>query len=128
MPKGRYKDPNKKGWHNQYGPCNRYEDVIDDLCQHIEAGLIYEDACKLAGIHRDQFQTWMRDPKKSQRLEKAKLEGKLRHLRRINEGEKTWQSSAWFLERRYREEFALIKEKPTPPVVTVTFEDSKEDE
>jgi hypothetical protein len=125
MPKGRYKDPNRKGWHNQHGRCNRYEDVIDALVANIEAGLTYEDACTRAGIQRDQLYNWLKDPQKSERLEKAKVEGKFKHLQRINAGEKTWQSSAWFLERRYREEFALTREKTTPPSVTVVFEDDE---
>jgi hypothetical protein len=32
---------------------------------------------------------------------------KFHHLRRVYKGEKGWQSSAWFLERMYRKEFAL---------------------
>lgn len=128
MPKGRYNDPNRKGWHNQYGKTKRYEEVIEAVVANIEAGLSYEDAFSLAGIHRDQLYAWLKDPKKAEPLEQAKLRGKLAHLRRINEGVRTWQSSAWYLERRFRDEFALTKEKQSPQSVKVVFEGEDDEE
>lgn len=38
---------------------------------------------------------------------------KMHHLRKVYDGEKGWQSSAWYLERMYRKEYALHQPEMT---------------
>lgn len=48
-------------------------------------------------------------------LKKAEGECELHHIIRIKDGERTWQSSAWFLERKWPARWGK-KETPPPPV------------
>lgn len=72
-------------------------------------GCTLEDAAHLARIGYGRL---LRNIDAEKHLEKDVKEimtkCKLHHLKKIYDGEKGWQASAWFLERVYRKQFALI--------------------
>lgn len=84
-------------------------EIIQEICKYIRAGNNYEDSAGLAGISRRTLQRW----KKTHvpfvtALKKAEQECKARNIAIIQKAaEKSWQAAAWFLERKYHNEFAL---------------------
>ncbi len=89
--------------------------VVEMLIQYITAGNPYETCCYLAGVDATTFRAWMRQGKEApdgtfarsfyMRVKKAVGEACHRNLMRIQKGTSSWTSSAWFLERRFPEEF-----------------------
>ncbi len=77
-----------------------------EICQYLEEGLSREDAWTLAGIGKSTFYEWMEKPDFPDSIKKAELKGKREHILNIKKAsEQHWTASAWFLERRYFEEF-----------------------
>jgi hypothetical protein len=77
-----------------------------EICQYLEEGLSREDAWTLVGIVKSTFYEWMEKSDFSDSIKKAELKGKREHILNIKKaGEQHWTASAWFLERRYYEEF-----------------------
>ena len=104
----------------KYGP-----QTTKDICKYLSAGNNIQDSCALAGIHKDTFYEWLKDPSKtdfSDSIKKAELQCKARNIAIIqNAGPKTWQAAAWWLERRYKDEFSLRSEitgRDGEPLVT----------
>ncbi len=80
----------------------------EEICKHLETGLRREDAWAFAGISEATFYEWLKKPEFSESIKKAELKNKQRNIVIIqNAAKKTWQASAWWLERKYPEEFAL---------------------
>lgn len=92
------------------------------ILQVIADGLSWADASVYVGLKsrttiHDEAK---RNPEFSNALKRAELDGKLYHLRRIKTGGPTWQSSAWFLERKFSgwrmKKQAELSPPPVPPV------------
>ena len=76
------------------------------------------EVCGAVGISYVTFLSWMERGKKAKTgqfleffnaIKKAEAVGKLRHIANITRhSEQSWQASAWFLERRYPEEFRKV--------------------
>lgn len=79
--------------------------VLDAIAQ----GLTQRDASALAGISEDTLSLWKRqDSDFSEQIRQKEIECKLGHIKNIKEAsKKSWQASAWWLERKYKDEFAL---------------------
>ncbi len=74
----------------------------------IGEGLSQREASVLAGISEDTLSLWKRDSDFSEQIRQKQIECKLGHIRNIKKAsEKSWQASAWWLERKYKEEFSL---------------------
>lgn len=74
----------------------------------ISDGLTQKDAATLAGISEDTLSLWKRDSDFSEQIRQKQVECKLRHIKVINEASKKhWTASAWWLERKYKDEFSL---------------------
>ena len=73
----------------------------------ISEGLTQRDAAALAGISEDTLSLWKRrDSDFSEQIRKKQIECKRGHIQNIRKaGERSWQASAWWLERKYKEEF-----------------------
>jgi len=101
------------------------KEIVEEICGYIESGLTQKDSCILAGIHVDTFHTWRKDkPEFSEAVEAARVKNKQYHIDKIAKA-KTWQASAWYLERVYREEFGIKKEEQKQPVV-IQWEEIKQ--
>jgi hypothetical protein len=109
------------------GPKPKYEDpkIIKPLLQAIEDGLTETDACHLVGIDPDTLRRWKAKEEICGAIKSAIARGKHHHIKRIKAGDQGWQSSAWFLERKYRKEFGKDAAPPPPPNVTISFKDDE---
>lgn len=83
--------------------------TIEIILEVISEGLTQREASILAGISEDTLSLWKRqDSDFSEQIRQKQIENKLRHIRVINEASKTkWQASAWWLERKFKEEFSV---------------------
>lgn len=71
----------------------------------LRVGGSLRDAAQEVGCKHDTItNTADREPEFLATLKKAEADGKLRHLRKIRKAD-AWQASAWFLERKYPEEY-----------------------
>ncbi len=78
------------------------------IFEAIGQGLTQREAAVLAGISEDTLSLWKRDSDFSEQIRQKQIENKLRHINVINEASKKyWTASAWWLERKYKEEFSL---------------------
>lgn len=89
------------------------ETMRQEIVLAIGDGASLDDAAKLVTIMLHHLQLEMqRNALFRVAVERAQVVSKLWHLRRVRDGVPQWQSSAWFLERRFRREFSLA----VPPV------------
>ena len=99
-------------------PSKLNEELLKDMKGLFERGGFRNEVCGAVGISYVTFLNWMergRKAKTGQFLEffdtikKAEAVGKLSHIVNITRhSEQSWQASAWFLERRYPEEFRKV--------------------
>ena len=76
------------------------------LTYRIEGGTI-QDSCALTPIAEDTIYKWKnRYVEFSEADKKAEMYFKRFHIQKVS-GNKTWQSSAWLLERRYQNEYSI---------------------
>lgn len=81
-------------------------EVMASVCEILEAGGSRNDAADVVGVGRSTLHYAIeRNPTFGEQVKKAEVAGKLHHLRVIANSD-AWQSSAWFLERKYPDEFA----------------------
>jgi transposase len=102
-------------------------DKTDEICKLLETGLRREDAIILADVSETQFYVWLKKAEFAESIKKAELKNKQRSIVIIqNASKQTWQASAWWLERKYPEEFAArqrheLTGKNGGPIATVDF-------
>ena len=90
------------------------EETINDLTLCISQGMTNKDACTVAGIATSTFYGWINNPSNelekelADRVERARVVRKMQLLQTIFDAAENgcWQAAAWYLERRYPEEFA----------------------
>lgn len=96
------------------------KEIVDEICKYIRAGNNYEDSAILAHIGVSTFYDWQRQLESDgspnpayhvefvDALKEAERECKARNIALIQKaGEKQWQAAAWYLERKYNNEYAL---------------------
>jgi len=71
--------------------------------------MTYAGAADAGGISYETFNEWRKNhPEFSEAVLKANAEAKRLHLKRVNQaGKRDWRASAWMLERRWPEDYAL---------------------
>jgi hypothetical protein len=126
MPPKKPKPPPKtKAAPKKGGPKAAYEQdetIKFRMFEALRVGMSEGDCAEMLGINTETFRRWKNRDGIGGDIKKAILEGKEHHLRRIFQGAVGWQSSAWFLERKYRSEFGREVAAPAPSDVTVKFE------
>lgn len=82
--------------------------TIKIILDAIADGLTQRDASTLAGISEDTLCLWKRDNSDfSEQIRQKEIECKRKHIKNIERAsEKSWQASAWWLERKYKAEFS----------------------
>lgn len=106
------------------------DDLTQSISDLIQAGSSRVDACNLVGLHESTFYEYMkgfvpqeildalpddeaRERKKSEfseSIKKAEAKLKARQIAVVlKASEEHWQASAWYLERRYPEEWAATQ-------------------
>lgn len=97
----------------------------------VQNGASNSDVISYLGVAESTFYAWLRDPQNdaqvelAQGLKKAETERKLWHLQRIHKAaeEGDWKASAWYLERRYPNEYARTQ-RITGEVITTQRSDA----
>lgn len=95
-------------------------ETIETILNAISKGLNQKDASVLAGIDETTLSRWKSENADfTNQIRQKEIENKLRNIEIIQEAAKTkWQAAAWFLERKYAQEFSLkiqgenVQEKP----------------
>jgi hypothetical protein len=85
------------------------KDTTDIIFKSMKLGLNRRDACTASGISEDTLANWLRDDSEfSEQFVKSELECKQRNLVMVQKAAaRSWQASAWMLERKYKDEFSL---------------------
>jgi len=79
----------------------RTPETIERICEALRAGNTRKASAHGAGISHETFYRWIEDPDVRERVQKAEAEAEKRAVRIIQDAmPKTWQSAAWWLERR----------------------------
>lgn len=82
---------------------------IKVILSTIKIGGTESDACARAGIDQDTLARWKKNNADfAESIEKARIDGKLARVNRIRHAgvKGQWQADAWYLERRWPEEYA----------------------
>jgi len=90
-------------------PADYSPEVVAAVCQAIESGMPYRQAIRNMGVE-GRFDRWRKAKSKYIDREIARAESRFiqKHLVRIDKaGEKSWQASAWMLERRFPSQFSI---------------------
>ena len=84
---------------------------VDTLVKWLKLGYYIDEACHMAGIHRDTYYAWLKKADEgiqeysdfSDTIKKARAEAEGAHIMNIRKAADNgvWQASAWFLERAY---------------------------
>ncbi len=91
-------------------PAKIKNEVWDEIIKYIESGLTFRDAYELAGISNYSFYTKIKqDSNYYNSIKRALVKFKQYHLNKIRKDE-SWQSSAWILERKFKDEFARLEQ------------------
>lgn len=104
---------------------------VDTLVKWLKLGYYIDEACSMAGIHRDTYYAWLKKAEEgvpeysgfSDTIKKARAEAEGAHIMNIRKAADNgvWQASAWYLERAYPTRWGkknpdLIKEESDEPV------------
>lgn len=89
-------------------------ELADEAIKLVKGGASNADVIAWLGVAETTFYKWLREPQNdaqrqlAQGMKKAETERKLWHLQRIHKAaeEGDWKASAWYLERRYPNEYA----------------------
>jgi hypothetical protein len=93
------------------------------LLDMLHAGLSLADSLLIVGISRAAFLRARNDDEEFGRgVKSAAAEGKLHHLKRVRDGAERWQASAWFLERKYGQEFGKRLQLQGDPARPLTIQ------
>ncbi len=89
-------------------PTKYSKEKLDKIVQGIGSGLTVEDTCLYADIHKSTYYDWLLTYSEfSDAVKTAEVKGKMRRILRIELAAQNgaWQADAWYLERKYPEEF-----------------------
>lgn len=83
------------------------ESLKGKLAHYLSLGLSIEDSCKLSNCNKDKLEILRLDPAFEDFIQECSLKNKEDYLSAIKDAAKGgyWQSAAWFLERKFPEEF-----------------------
>lgn len=106
-------------------------ELAEEAIRLVKGGASNADVISYLGVAESTFYAWLRDPQNdaqaelAQGIKKAETERKLWHLQRIHKAaeEGDWKASAWYLERRYPNEYARTQ-RITGEVVTTQRSDA----
>lgn len=90
------------------GRKGKFSDVEESLLAHLRVGHTDKDACALVGISAETLYTWLKEkPEFSESVKKARMVAKDQCIKIIRRaGLKSWMAAAWYLERRFRDEYS----------------------
>ena len=88
-------------------PSKMTPEVVESICTYLKQGNTRKTSAICSGISERRFHEWMEEfPHFSQSIKKAEEEAIAHHVQTIHAfSQSNWQASAWFLERRRKEDF-----------------------
>jgi hypothetical protein len=98
--------PKSNGLHPGGRPSKQSPQTIDTLAQCVADGLTDEESASIAGIDDLTLTRWRKQPEFCRAIRLASALRTQKRLKRIEYGERGWQGTAWFLERREPARFA----------------------
>ena len=115
-------------------PTKRTPEREQRLLDALRAGNTRGHACVYAGFEQHSFQRWMlRYAHFAQAVEKAEADAIVRHVANIAKAaaDGQWTASAWWLERRYPQDYALRFQNDAIAAagvqVTIAFDHANQD-
>ena len=108
------------------------KEITEELCSWIRIGNTAKDSAALCGIGESTFYEWKeKHPEFAESIKAADILCKAENIKKIQlASDKDWKASAWWLERKYKKEFAQRMEEtgadgaPIENSLTVTFKSS----
>lgn len=106
-------------------------ELAQEAIRLVKGGASNQDVISWLGVSETSFYGWLKNPKNeaqqklAEGMKKAETERKLWHLQRIHKAAEDgdWKASAWYLERRYPNEYARTQ-RITGEVVTTQRSDA----
>lgn len=106
-------------------------ELAEEAVKLVKGGASNADVIAWLGVSETSFYKWLREPQNraqrelAQGMKKAETERKLWHLQKIHKAADNgdWKASAWYLERRYPDEYAQTR-RITGAVETVQKSDA----
>jgi len=100
---------------------------LGEMCELIQQGFTLQDIAEWHGLEPHYlYDAYARDAYGVRKaFDKAALECKLHHLKRVKDGAINYQSSTWFLERKFRDEFGkeqTVNVRPAGQPKTTTWD------
>lgn len=94
-------------------PTKYTPERVKAIVQAIEVGTPYRHAAAVAGINQDTLTDWMKKYSDfSEAIKEAEGRAVIGRLARIRQAEPDhWQAAAWWLERKYPQEFGKTVEE-----------------
>lgn len=89
-------------------PTKYTPETFKNLVDALGTGMTVEDACLYADIGKSTYYDWLvAYPEFSDAIKTAEVKAKMRRILRIEQAARNgaWQADAWYLERKYPEEF-----------------------
>lgn len=85
------------------------EETVNSIVKYLRAGNNQLDSAQLSGISHETYYQWIKTkPEFADAIKSALAECKARNIALIQKaGEKQWQAAAWWLERKFSDEFAI---------------------
>ena len=106
-------------------PSKHTPEVVARIVQAIATGNTRRHSCAYGGISEDAFSAWLKTkPDFAAAIKKAEADAVVRNVAIIEQAARiTWQAAAWWLERRYPDDYAKRErlEHSSPGGGPVTF-------
>jgi hypothetical protein len=90
------------------------------LCKWLRNGCSFKDACSMEGISYETFRKWQSEKSVfSVAIKRAEAECKVARIQTVlKASDKSWQAAAWWLERRYGDEYGRNPKGEQPEAVS----------
>lgn len=89
---------------SKIGKINEIKQKKKLLAHYLKKGLSVKEATVLADVDKKLLADFRSDPSFEDFLQKCEAQHEVEHLETINDA-KTWQASAWMLERKYPDKY-----------------------
>lgn len=90
----------------------RTPETVKAITDLLRAGVPRTHACAASGVSHDSFMRWLDFADFAEAVKKAESDAVARNVAVIQQAARTtWQAAAWWLERRYPEDFRNRVEK-----------------
>jgi hypothetical protein len=98
--------PANNGKHPGGRPSLYTPELVAEICKGLEAGNMRRAVAAYCGINKDTIQDWLNNkPEFSAQVRKAEAKAEYRCVIKVMFGQAGWQAAAWWLERKWHEDW-----------------------